>query len=81
MTVGENMGFALKVARVDKHSIQERVNEAARMLELQPYLADQELPLTITYWEGAVRVSGTAGGNGYVELTGYAATGNGDMPR
>lgn len=50
-------------------------------LELQPYLADQELPLTITYWEGAVRVSGTTSGNGYVELTGYAATGNGDMPR
>ena len=38
MTVGENMAFALKVARVDKHSIQERVNEAARMLELLPYL-------------------------------------------
>ncbi len=45
-------------------------------LELRPYLADQELPLSILYWEGAVRAAGTlggrtVGGNGYVELTGY----------
>jgi predicted secreted hydrolase len=40
-------------------------------LDLEPYLADQELALTVTYWEGAVRVNGTATGSGYVELTGY----------
>lgn len=48
-------------------------------LELVPYMADQELNLSFVYWEGAVRVSGqragrAVGGNGYVELTGYAET-------
>jgi predicted secreted hydrolase len=46
-------------------------------LTITPYLADQELALTTVYWEGAVEVAGTSGGspiggNGYVELTGYA---------
>jgi predicted secreted hydrolase len=46
-------------------------------IELQPWLRDQELPVTVVYWEGAVRVQGSYGGqpvvgNGYVELTGYA---------
>lgn len=46
-------------------------------LTITPYLAEQELPLTTVYWEGAVRIEGTANGqpisgNGYVELTGYA---------
>jgi predicted secreted hydrolase len=50
--------------------------EADLSLELVPYLADQELPTNIIYWEGAVRISGTQGGEpvqgrGYVELTGY----------
>ena len=45
-------------------------------LTLTPYLADQELPLTTVYWEGAVKIAGTAAGapisgNAYVELTGY----------
>lgn len=51
-------------------------------LEITPYLADQELPVSVVYWEGAVRVTGTQQGqplrgNGYVELTGYADTGTG----
>jgi predicted secreted hydrolase len=46
-------------------------------LELTPHLRDQELPVAVVYWEGAVAVSGTRdgrpiGGDGYVELTGYA---------
>jgi predicted secreted hydrolase len=50
--------------------------EAELSLELVPYLADQELPTNIIYWEGAVQISGTQGGqpvqgSGYVELTGY----------
>jgi predicted secreted hydrolase len=54
-----------------------RVPPAALDLRLTPYLADQELPLAVVYWEGAVRIEGTADGqpvrgNGYVELTGYA---------
>jgi len=45
-------------------------------LMIQPYLAQQELNLTVRYWEGAVRVTGTQAGeeldgNGYAELTGY----------
>jgi len=50
-------------------------------LDLAPALADQELRTTssaqVTYWEGAVSVSGTKQGRpiqgqGYAELTGYA---------
>ncbi|HEU5088087.1 MAG TPA: lipocalin-like domain-containing protein [Roseiflexaceae bacterium] len=40
-------------------------------LVVTPLLADQELRLTTTYWEGAVDVSGSVTGRGYVELTGY----------
>jgi predicted secreted hydrolase len=38
-------------------------------------MADQELDATIRYWEGAVDVSGTATGRGYLEMTGYAEEG------
>ena len=50
-------------------------------LELTPRMAEQELSTTrstqVTYWEGAIAVSGVAGGraitgHGYMELTGYA---------
>jgi predicted secreted hydrolase len=50
-------------------------------LELTPAFSDQELitnrSTRVTYWEGAVRINGTAGkkpigGDGYVEMTGYA---------
>ena len=44
-------------------------------LEVTPLLDDQEiaLPGGITYWEGAVEVTGNdVLGRGYVELTGYA---------
>jgi predicted secreted hydrolase len=49
-------------------------------LVLQPFLRDQELvtkgSTRVTYWEGAVDVTGRAGnvaarGSGYVEMTGY----------
>lgn len=48
-------------------------------LELEPWLADQELNVSYDYWEGAVRITGArqgqpVGGNGYVELTGYAGS-------
>ena len=52
------------------------------VLEVVPLLADQELRTSrsaqVTYWEGAVVVTGTkqgqpVKGQGYVELTGYAA--------
>ncbi|GAB3578718.1 sn-glycerol-3-phosphate ABC transporter ATP-binding protein UgpC [Amycolatopsis endophytica] len=38
MTVAENMGFALKLKRVSKAKIAERVREAAALLDLTPYL-------------------------------------------
>ena len=50
----------------------------AEQLELTVEAAqpDQELPVSVRYWEGAVDVSGTSkstqvAGRGYVELTGY----------
>jgi predicted secreted hydrolase len=48
-------------------------------LEIEPYLADQELNVSYTYWEGAARISGertgsVVSGNGYVEMTGYAGS-------
>ena len=38
MTVAENMGFALKIAGVSKEERAERVLEAAKLLDLEPYL-------------------------------------------
>jgi predicted secreted hydrolase len=54
-----------------------RVPSAALDVVVTPLLRDQELDLSVRYWEGAVRVSGTldgraVGGSGYVELVGYA---------
>ncbi|MGH8538714.1 MAG: lipocalin family protein [Gammaproteobacteria bacterium] len=47
------------------------------VLEVAPLLADQELDVSVRYWEGAIAVRGTAqgvpvNGRGYLELTGYA---------
>jgi multiple sugar transport system ATP-binding protein len=38
MSVGDNMGFALKIAGMDKREIRERVRDAAAILDLEPYL-------------------------------------------
>ncbi len=38
MNVGENMSFALRLARTSKEEVKERVLRAAEMLELTPYL-------------------------------------------
>jgi multiple sugar transport system ATP-binding protein len=38
MTVAQNMGFALKVAKTPKAEIRDRVLAAAKLLDLQPYL-------------------------------------------
>ncbi len=45
-------------------------------LSIVPYIPNQEVDLSVRYWEGAVSVSGSAGGipvggNGYLELAGY----------
>lgn len=54
------------------------------VLELTPFLLDQELNISTIYWEGAVSISGTQDGqsvqgSGYVEMTGYAEPFNGDF--
>jgi predicted secreted hydrolase len=54
-----------------------RVPSAGLDLAVRPLLADQELDTSFRYWEGAVSVAGSEGGqpvagSGYVELTGYA---------
>jgi multiple sugar transport system ATP-binding protein len=38
MTVRDNMGFALKLAKTDKATIDQKVNEAAKILDLEPHL-------------------------------------------
>jgi multiple sugar transport system ATP-binding protein len=38
MNVAQNMGFALKIAGLAKAEIRERVSDAARLLDLEPYL-------------------------------------------
>ncbi len=38
MSVADNMGFALKIAGVSKDEIGKRVKEAAKILDLEPYL-------------------------------------------
>ena len=58
------------------------VPSAEMVLDLEPLVADQELDVTVRYWEGAVRVRGTYEGRpvdgwGFVELTGYGD----EMPR
>lgn len=40
-------------------------------LEIIPAMLDQELDVSVKYWEGAVTISGSHSGRGYVELTGY----------
>ncbi len=54
------------------------------ILDIKPYMADQEMNVSYSYWEGAVSVQGTTGGqvvtgSGYVELTGYAASMEGEF--
>jgi predicted secreted hydrolase len=53
-----------------------RIPQQALDLTIAPYFADQELNLSVRYWEGAVKIEGTSRGQplrgrGYVELTGY----------
>lgn len=52
------------------------VPSANLQLNIKPYVSDQEMRVSIPYWEGAVQITGTSDGNairgnGYVEMTGY----------
>lgn len=48
-------------------------------LDIEPYFNAQEMDLSYFYWEGAVKVSGMLSGSGYVEMTGYAASMEGEF--
>jgi predicted secreted hydrolase len=48
-------------------------------LDIKPYSSDQELDVSVRYWEGAVQIRGeraghAVNGSGYVEMTGYAGS-------
>lgn len=50
------------------------------VIAILPILQNQELDVTVRYWEGAVKITGTQGdktlsGYGYVEMTGYGDNG------
>ena len=50
--------------------------KAGITLDIRPYLHDQELDLSVRYWEGAVRAegrgpTGSLSAQGYLELAGY----------
>lgn len=49
-----------------------RIPERAIDVEVEAAFGAQEMPLTVRYWEGAVRVRGSHTGSGYLELSGYA---------
>jgi predicted secreted hydrolase len=54
------------------------------ILEIEPYMDDQEVNAAYVYWEGAVEFEGTYGdklvqGSGYVEMTGYATSMEGEF--
>jgi predicted secreted hydrolase len=53
------------------------VPSADLTLAIQPFIADQEMNVSYAYWEGAVSVEGQRArnpvtGQGYIEMTGYA---------
>lgn len=61
-----------------RYPVEWRLRVPAEQIDLSivPYLPNQEVDLSVRYWEGAVAVSGIAGGgqvdgNGYLELAGY----------
>ncbi len=48
-------------------------------LDIEPYFNAQEMDVSYFYWEGAVQVSGSLTGSGYVEMTGYAGSMEGEF--
>lgn len=53
-----------------------RIPAAGLDIAIEPWIGNQELDLTVRYWEGAVSIRGTRngepiGGVGYLELAGY----------
>jgi len=48
-----------------------RVPSADVDVRVTPLMKNQEMDVSVRYWEGAVRLEGSHTGRGYVELTGY----------
>jgi predicted secreted hydrolase len=53
-----------------------KIPSAALAIRVTPRISDQEIRVSVRYWEGAVEVTGTdgdrsIGGRGYLELAGY----------
>jgi predicted secreted hydrolase len=48
-----------------------QVAEVGLDLEVQALLDEQLMDHSVRYWEGAVGVSGSHRGSGYLELSGY----------
>ena len=48
-----------------------RIPSEAIDITIVPLISDQEMTNSTIYWEGAVQISGSHSGYGYVELTGY----------
>lgn len=61
-----------------------RVQQAQLDLTIEPYLSNQELDVSVRYWEGAVHGSGSAhrravSASGYAELVGYGSGRQGQL--
>src|SRR5690606_8472285 len=74
----EPLGYWQSAATGVRYPVRWRLTIPRAELELvvEPVLDGQELALSVRYWEGAVRVTGLAGGrevrgSGYLELAGY----------
>ena len=51
---------------------QMQIPQHAIDIRIEAAIADQEMAHTVRYWEGAVTVSGSHDGVGYLELSGYS---------
>ena len=49
-----------------------RIEEHDMDIVIEAFFKEQLMQHTVTYWEGAVNVSGSHSGRGYMELSGYA---------
>ena len=50
MTVRKNMAFALELSKVPQAEIDQKVNEAAKILGLEPYLDRKPRALFVQFW-------------------------------
>lgn len=60
-----------------------RIPSEGLEIKIMPYISNQEMNVSVRYWEGAVSVEGTSSdgqaisGNGYIEMTGYSGKAGG----